>query len=102
MEIVENWSRIAGTVQEWQPPSDPNGPGTVVICVEDVGTVTNGERTYPNFLAKTRGEIVRVQVPDVDARDLNIVKGMRLEVEVRRGRTASRLFARPGTIVVKR
>ena len=102
MEIVENWSRIAGTVQEWQPPSDPNGPGTVVISVEDVSPVTKGDGAYPNFLAKTRGEIVHVQVPNVDARDLNIVKGIRVALEVRRGRTARRLFAKSGTIVLQR
>ena len=102
MEIVENWSRIVGTVQEWQPPSEPKGPGTVVIRVDEVHSVGRGGGTYPNLLASTRGEIVRVQVPDVDASDLTLAPGSSVELEIRRGRTAEKLFAKAGTIVVKR
>ena len=102
MEIVENWSLIVGTVHEWQPPEEPNGPATVVICVEDVRTVMNGDHSYRNLIATSKGEIVRVQVPYVDACDLNLVQGMHIELEVRRGRSAARLFARPGTIILTR
>ena len=102
MEIVENWSLIVGTVQEWQPPEDPNGPALVAIRVEDVGTVTRGGGTYRNLLANTKGEVVRVQLPHVDARSLKLDHGMHIEVEVRRGRSAAKLFARPGTIIVTR
>ena len=102
MEIVENWSRIVGTVREWQAPEGPAGAGVVVVCVDGVGTVSEGDRSYPNFLARSVGEIVRVQVPNVEARDLKLDEGMHIELEVRRGRNASRLFARPGTIIVRR
>lgn len=102
MEIVENWSRIVGTVQEWKPPVDSNDPALVVIHVKDVGTVMSGDETYRNLLANTKGEVVQVQVPNVDARDLKLVRGMHIEVDVRRGRNAARLFAKPGTIVVTR
>lgn len=102
MEIVENWSRIVGTVTEWQPPEEPNGAAIVVICVEDVRTVMNGERSYRNLITKSKGEIVHVQVPYADANDLKPARGMHIELEVRRGRSATKLFARPGTIVVRR
>ena len=102
MEIVENWSRIVGTVHEWQPSEEPDGPATVVIRVEDVRTVMNGDHSYRNLIATSKGEIVRVQVPCVDADDLTLVQGMHIELEVRRGRTPTRLFARPGTIIVTR
>jgi hypothetical protein len=102
MEIVENWSRIIGTVRECQPPEDPTGPGVVAVCVDDVGKVIERGRSYPNFLNESVGEIVRVQVPNVEARDLHLVQGMHIELEVRRGRSAARLFARPGTITVRR
>jgi hypothetical protein len=102
MEIVENWSRIVGTVQEWKPPEEAKGPALIVIRVEDVGTVVRGHETYRNLLANTKGEVVQVQVPGVDARDLELVRGMHIEVEVRRGRSADKLFAKPGTIVVTR
>jgi hypothetical protein len=48
------------------------------------------------------GEIVRVQVPNVDAQNLMLGEGMHVELEVRRGRSAARLFAKPGTIIVTR
>lgn len=102
MEIVENWSRIVGTVREWQPSAEPNAPATVVICVEDVRTVMSGDRSYRNLIATSKGETVRVQVPCVDADNLNLVQGMHIELEARRGRSATRLFAKPGTIVVTR
>ena len=100
MEIIENWSRVVGTVQEWQPPDEPNGPGMVVIRVEDVGTVMRGSDTYKNLLANSKGEILRMQVPNVDAHNLDLVPGMHIELEVRRGRSPARLFAKPGTIIV--
>lgn len=102
MEIVENWSRIVGTVQEWQPPADPSDPGVVVVRVDGIGTVKKGDRSYPNLLTKSVGEILSVQVPSIDAQGLDLARGMRIELEVRRGRTAGKLFARAGTITASR
>jgi hypothetical protein len=102
MEIVENWSRLAGTVEEWHPPKDPNASATIVIRVDDVGDVRKGDKTYPNLLATSIGNMVRVQVPNVDAHGLKLGEGMHVELEVRRGRSAARLFARPATIRVTR
>jgi hypothetical protein len=102
MEIVENWSRIVGTVQECQASADPDGPALVVIRVDEVSAVARGGDAYRNLLTDTKGEVVRVQVPGVDARDLNLARGTCIEVEVRRGRRADKLFARPGTMVLAR
>ena len=82
------------------PMRAPNGPATVVIRVEDVGTVMRGSDTYKNLLANAKGEILRVHVPNVAARNLNLVPGMHIELEVRRGRSPAKLFAKPGTIIV--
>jgi len=101
MQIVENWSRIVGTVQEWHPPDNSAGPGTIVIRVEDVGTVRKGDKSYPNLVERSPGEVVRVQVPNVDAHNLRLVEGMHIELEVRRGRSARSLFAKPGTLVTR-
>ena len=89
-------------MREWQPPEDHTCPGVVAVCVDGVGKVSQGDRSYPNLLARSVGEIVRVQVPNVEARDLDLVQGMHIELEVRRGRSAARLFAKPGTITVRR
>ena len=101
MQIVENWSRIVGTVQEWHPPDNSAGAGTIVIRVEDVRTVRKGDKSYPNLVVKSSGEVVRVQVPNVDAHNLSLVEGMHIELEVRRGRSARSLFAKPGTVVTR-
>lgn len=101
MQIVENWSRIIGTVQEWHPPDDSAGSGTIVIRVEDIGTVRQGKKSYPNLVARSAGEVVRVQVPNVDAHNLSLVEGMHIELQVRRGRSARSLFAKPGTVVTR-
>lgn len=102
MEIVENWSKIVGTVDEWSPPAEANGPGTIVVRVQDVGSVVRGGETYPNLLESSKGETVRVQVPDVDAHDLHLAPGSSIELEVRRGRSAAKIFSRPGTIRILR
>ena len=101
MEIVENWSRIVGTVQEWHP-AEPGRPAMVALRIEAVAKVVRGGEAYPNLLAGSRGAVVHVQVPTADARTLELVQGARIECEARRGRTATTLFARPGTIIVMR
>ena len=95
-QIVENWARIAGRVEAWEPPAEPGGMGTLMLRVETVRDVPRQEEdgTYKNLLRGTEGQSLRIQVPAAGSRGIPPV-GERLELDVRRGRSPDHLFARP-------
>jgi hypothetical protein len=97
--IVENWSRITGCVESWTPPDRSDGPGSLDVRVERVDEVVRpAGHVYANLLAGCEGRVVQIEVPAVVACSLDIRAGDRIQVQVRRGRSPERLFARPGSV----
>ena len=96
VQIVENWSRIAGRVEAWKPPAQPDTPGTLSVRVERIDEVTHQTGSpYANLLAGNEGRVLQILVPAVAAARLNVAVGDRIELDVRRGRSVDHLFARP-------
>ena len=64
MQIAENWSRIRGRVEAWEPPQKAGDPGTLTIVVDRVDDVAaaDGSR-HRNMLSDTAGRTVHVTVP---------------------------------------
>jgi hypothetical protein len=98
MHIVENWSRLTGTVASWQAPAAPDEPGILTLRVERVRDVPSGRGAYRNLLEAIEGQTVRIRVPHDAAKDLTIETGGTIELDVRRGRSADQLFAHPDRI----
>ncbi len=99
VQIVENWSRVAGRVEAWDPPAQPDTPGTLTVRVERIDDVARQAGSpYANLLAGREGRVLRIQVPAVAAARLNVAVGDRIALDVRRGRSADHLFARPDRI----
>jgi hypothetical protein len=96
MEIAENWSRLRGRVEAWDPPKKAGDPGTLTIVVDRVDDVAaaDGSR-HRNMLSRTAGTTVRVTVPASAATQIQPRKGSTAVVDVRRGRVPDRLFAHP-------
>ena len=97
MQVVENWSRIAGRVESWTPPKDAEDHGVLVVRVERVSDV----KGYPNLLEKADGTALRVRVPPSAAAKLDPADGAAVTVDVRRGREPGIVFANPETISVR-
>jgi hypothetical protein len=71
----------------------------VDVRVERVDEVTRpAGRAYPNLLAGCEGRVVQIEVPAAVASELAIQPGDRIQVQVRRGRSPERLFARPDSV----
>jgi hypothetical protein len=101
VQIVENWSRIEGTVADYERPADPAQPGVLHVRVERVTDVTRDDgSTYRSMLGGSEGAHVRIQVPAAVASTLEAAPGDRITLDVRRGRTPTRLFARAESIRV--
>jgi hypothetical protein len=97
--IVENWSRIVGQVEALDPPAQPGGAGTLTVRVERVDDIAGPAGSpYPNLLAGTEGRTLRVQIPAATASQLDFTEASSIALDIRRGRTADRLFARPPSI----
>jgi hypothetical protein len=96
MQIVENWTRLSGIVDAWQPPTRDDGEGYLVVRIERTADVPrSGGGTFPNLLEASAGEAVRVRIPPSVARALDTRVGSRVELDVRRGRSAAYVFAHP-------
>lgn len=96
MQIAENWSRLRGRVEAWDPPKKAGDPGTLTIVVDRVDDVAaaDGSR-HRNMLSRAAGTTVRVTVPASAASQIQPRKGSTAVVDVRRGRVADRVFAHP-------
>jgi hypothetical protein len=99
--IVENWSRIRGRVEAWQPPRKPGDAGTLTIAVQRVEDLRapDGSR-HRNLLADAAGTTVQVMVPASAAEGMKPRKGSTAIIEVRRGRSPGRVFAHPEGIML--
>src|SRR5262245_1573802 len=101
MQISENWSRIRGRVEAWQPPRKAGDPGTLTLVVDDVDDVVSPDGSrHRNLLADAAGTTVRVVVPASAAGRVQPQKGSTAVVDVRRGRSADKVFAHPEHITL--
>jgi hypothetical protein len=101
MQIAENWSRIRGRVEAWQPPRKAGDPGTLTIVVDQVDDVTSPDGSHHrNLLANATGTTVHVLVPASVAERVDARRGLTAEVEVRRGKSPDRVFAHPDHITL--
>jgi hypothetical protein len=100
VQIVENWSRVRGRVEAWEPPRESGQPGALTIAVERVEDVAapDGAR-YRNLLADAEGTTIHVIVPASAATRVQPIAGSTVVVEVRRGGSPERLFANPERIM---
>ena len=99
VQIVENWSRIHGRVEAWQPPRKAGEPGTLTLVVERVDDVAlpNGSR-HRNLMCDATGTTVQVMIPASAATGVQPRKGSTAVIDVRRGRSPDRVFAHPDHI----
>ena len=102
MQIAENWSKLRGKVQAWDPPKKPGDPGTLTIVVDRVDDVTaaDGSR-HRNMLSDTAGKTVRVTVPASAATQIQAKKGATAVVNVRRAQVPDQYFAHPEHIKLR-
>ena len=101
MQIVENWSRIHGRVEAWEPPQKAGGPGALTIVVERVDDVASPDGSpHRNLLADATGTTVHVTVPASAAARVQPRKGSTAVVDVRRGKSPDQLVAHPERITL--
>ena len=102
MQIAENWSRIRGRVEAWEPPHKAGDPGTLTIAVDRVDDVDSPDGSrHRNLLADATGKTVRVTVPASAASHMQAQKGSTAVVNVRRGKSPDQVFAHPEHISLK-
>ncbi len=101
IQMVENWARICGRVEAWQPPRDAGDSGTLTLVVERVEDVASADGSpCRNLMADARGTSVHVVVPARAAMNMQPRKGSTAVVDVRRGRSLDRVFAHPDRIIL--
>jgi hypothetical protein len=101
VQIVENWSRIRGRVEEWKPPRKSGEPGTLTIAVERVEDVASPDGSrHRNLLAAAAGTTIHVIVPASAASRVEPPTGSTAVVEVRRAGSPERVFANPDRITI--
>jgi hypothetical protein len=101
VQIAENWSRIRGRIEAWQPPRAEGEPGTLTISVAGVEDVVSHDGArHRNLLSEAAGKTVHVIVPASAAKHLTAKKGATAVVDVRRGQSPDRVFAHPDRITV--
>jgi hypothetical protein len=99
VQTLENWSRIHGRVEAWQPPRKAGEPGMLTLVVARVDDVASSDGSrYPNLMADATGTIIQVTVPARTATTVKPRKGSIAVIDVRRGRSPDRLFAHPDHI----
>jgi hypothetical protein len=101
VQIAENWSRIRGRVEAWQPPRKAGDSGTLTIAVDGVEDVASRDGSHHrNLLADAAGTTVHVIVPASAASHVKARKGSTAVVDVRRGESPERVFAHPERITL--
>jgi hypothetical protein len=101
VQTVENWSRIHGRVEAWQPPRKAGEPGMLTLVVERVENVASPDGScHRNLMADARGTTVQVTVPSRAATSVKPRRGSTAVIDVRRGRSPDRVFAHPEHITL--
>ena len=101
MQIAENWSRICGRVEGWQPPRKAGDHGTLRVAVDRVEDVVSPDGSrHRNLLAAAAGRTVDIVVPASAAQGLQPRAGETAIIDVRSGGAPGRVFAHPGRITL--
>jgi hypothetical protein len=101
VQVAENWSRIHGRVEAWQPPQKPGDSGTLTIAVDHVDEVVSQDGSrHRNLLGDAAGTTVHVIVPASAAQHVEARQGSTAIVDVRRGTSPERVFAHPERITL--
>jgi hypothetical protein len=99
VQVAENWSRIRGRVEAWQPPRKAGDPGTLTLVVERVDDVASPDGSrHRNLMSDAAGRTVQVMIPARAATAVHPRKGSTAVVDVRRGTAPDRVFAHPDHI----
>lgn len=80
VQIIENWSRIAGIVRTLQPSTEVKGFTIADVEVEQVTPVEG----FPNLLEGAEGQTLPIHIPDELVDQLRIEALDRIECRVRR------------------
>ena len=95
-QIAENWARVTGVVEKWEPPAKSGDAGTLTMRVDKVTDIAReGVGAYRNLLKGYEGRSLRVSVPAGAISKLTLTVGSRVQLDVRRGRLPDHAFARP-------
>ena len=91
--IVENWSLVTGRVEQWQPAAG-DAAAEATVLIESVQPVVRPDgAAFANFLEARDGQRVRIRFPEGVAERAGVSEGVRLRLQVRRGRDAELYFA---------
>jgi hypothetical protein len=102
-QIAENWARVTGVVEEWEPPTKSRETGSLRMRVETISDIPReAGGTYRNLLKDYEGRSLRVAVPAGGVLGLTVAVGSRVELDVRRGRQPDQVFARPEPFTFER
>lgn len=81
VQIVENWSRVTGTVESFAPSADPEHLGVLRLRVDAVHPV----EPFANLMAGYEGRIIEVSIPASLLPLLDLAPGRTLALRLRRG-----------------
>jgi len=81
VQIVENWSRVTGTVEAFAPSGDPQRPGVLSLRISAVCPV----EPFADLMAGWEGRTIEVPVPASLLPRLDLVPGRSVTLRLRRG-----------------
>lgn len=81
VQIVENWSRVTGTVEDVTPSEDPRNPGRLLLRIDSIQPV----EPFANLMAGYEGRTVEISLPAALLSRLPLVPGRSVTLRVRRG-----------------
>lgn len=81
VQIVENWSRVTGTVESFTPSEDPQDPGRLRLRITSVQPV----EPFANLMAGYEGRVVDISVPATLLSRLSLAPGRSVTLRLRRG-----------------
>ena len=101
VQMVENWARILGAVQQVENFSELDDFDQVTILVEQVESVENSPNLVSTYLQEEDEPLLPVLMPVQVISEYSITVGVVVECRVRRA-GPDRVFVRRDTVVVHR
>lgn len=81
VQIVENWSRVTGTVESFAASDDPQRGGVLRLRIDAVRPL----EPFPNLMADYEGRTIDVSLPASLLPRIDLAPGRRLTLRLRRG-----------------